>query len=96
MTDASSNASLRLAVPTFTLSYALSPVDELNDAYIRAYIHDITTINTYQKANMGGQLIRSHLAKMISNFAINLGGRTPDTSLDCDFVDVSHQSEELQ
>ena len=156
VTDASSNASLRLAVPTFTLTYTwaippgpwtewtsgwgwgwssqphdnctlpgstltganLSWIDyspsyydgtcgaqtviwspystELNNAYLRAYSYGITTMDTIQKANMWGPLLRSHLAKMISNFAINIGGRTPDTSLDCDFVDVSHQSEELQ
>ena len=73
VTDASSNASLRLTVPTFTLNYTLSPSNELTNAYLRAYSYGITTMNTIHKADMGGGLIRSHLAKMMSNFAINLG-----------------------
>ena len=29
------------------------------------------------------------MAKMLSNYAINILGLTPDTSKDCDFSDVS-------
>ncbi len=36
-------------------------------------------MNTIQKANMEDTLIRSHMAKMISNFAIRLGGLTLNT-----------------
>lgn len=53
-------------------------------------------MDTIRKANMGGTLIRAHMAKMMSNFAINLGGRTPNISLACDFVDIADQSAELQ
>jgi hypothetical protein len=151
VTDASANASLRLTVPTFTLSYTgatppppgnwgwgwssqprdnctlpgsilpganLSGIDsspsyydnvcgtqtatwstysnDFNNAYLWAYFYDITTMDTIHKADMGGVLIRAHLAKMISNFAIHLGWLIPNTSSACDFVDISDQSDELK
>jgi len=48
---------------------------ELNNAYLRAYGYDITTMPTIQKANMQGKLLRKDMAKMISNFAINVLGK---------------------
>lgn len=36
------------------------------------------------------------MAKMISNFAITLGGLTPNTSLDCEFDDIGNQSAEMK
>ena len=52
---------------------------ELNTAYLYAYNIGITTIPTIEKANMTGTLIRQHLAKMISNFAIKQLGKIPNT-----------------
>ena len=52
---------------------------ELNNAYLRAYGYDITTIPTIQKANLNGSLIRKDMAKMISNFAINVMGKDVST-----------------
>ncbi len=69
---------------------------ELNNAYLWAYANGITTMNTIQKANMWGTLIRSHMAKMISNFAIKFGGLTPDTSKSCTFDDITNQSTEMK
>lgn len=53
-------------------------------------------MDTIQKANMDGVLIRSHMAKMISNFAITIAGLTPDTSAQCNFNDISNQSSEMK
>lgn len=53
-------------------------------------------MNTIQKANMGSKLIRSHMAKMISNFAIKFGGLTPDTTKSCTFDDVAGQTAEMK
>lgn len=53
-------------------------------------------MNTIQKANMDGVLIRAHMAKMISNFAITLGGLTPDTGKQCIFGDTANQSAEMK
>ncbi len=69
---------------------------ELNNAYLRAYSHGITTMNTIQKANMDGILIRAHMAKMISNFAITVAGLTPDTTAQCEFDDIANQSSEMK
>jgi len=69
---------------------------ELNTAYLRAYAHSITTMSTIQNADMNGKLLRSHMAKMISVFAIMLGNLTPDTSKTCIFNDVANQSLDMR
>ena len=53
--------------------------DEVNDAYQYAYNIGITTKATIQQADINGSLIRSHMAKMIVNYALNVLGLTPDT-----------------
>lgn len=45
---------------------------ELNTAYLRAYSYGITTMPSIQQANIEGRLIRKDMAKMISNFAMNV------------------------
>lgn len=69
---------------------------ELQSAY--SYAHDlgITTQSTIDTANMYGSLIRSHMAKMMVNYAESILGKTPDPSKDCVFNDVADQSEELK
>ncbi len=70
--------------------------DELNQAYQRSFAHGITTMATIQKANMEGLLIRSHMAKMISNFAIKVLDKKPDTTLSCLFADTNNESAEMK
>jgi hypothetical protein len=53
-------------------------------------------MNTIQKANMEGKLIRKDMAKMISNFAINVLKRTPSTGTKCTFSDTKGLSEETK
>jgi hypothetical protein len=36
------------------------------------------------------------MAKMITNFAINVLGKEPDTSKSCKFGDISKQTEEMK
>jgi len=48
-------------------------------AYLYAYQIGITTITSILEANMNGTLIRKHLAKMISNFAIKELKLSPNT-----------------
>jgi hypothetical protein len=69
---------------------------EFNDAYQYAYHVGITTMPTIQEANMWGQLIRAHMAKMMASYAINVKGLEPDTSLPCNFTDIANQSTELK
>ena len=73
----------------------LFPVNSANysteekQAYDYAYKNNITTIDSIDKANMWWNLTRIAMAKMISNYAINILGLTPDTSKNCYFSDVS-------
>ena len=63
---------------------------EQQDAYYYAYSQKITTVSSIEKANMDGQLTRIAMAKMISNFAINVLWLQPDISKNCSFSDVSN------
>jgi len=69
---------------------------ELNQAYQFAFEHWITTQSTIQKANMGGVLIRSHMAKIMVNYAINILWKTLDTWVVCDFEDIQNESSEMR
>ena len=62
---------------------------EQQDAYNYAYSQKITTVSSIEKASMDGELTRIAMAKMISNFAINVLWLQPNTSIDCSFLDVS-------
>jgi len=62
---------------------------EQESAYNYAYDQKITTASSIEKANMDGQLTRIAMAKMISNFAINVLWLQPNTSVNCSFSDVS-------
>jgi hypothetical protein len=46
--------------------------DEFTRAYDYAFKHGITTTFPYEEANLTGQLLRKHLAKMMSQFAVNV------------------------
>jgi len=63
--------------------------DELMGAYEYAYGMGITTMSSIDQADMYGTLTRVALAKMISNYVLELGLQTPDTSKECNFSDVS-------
>ncbi len=45
---------------------------------------------------MTGILIRSNLAKMMSEYAIKILGQTPDTTRKCVFTDMNNQTAEFQ
>ena len=78
-------------------SIAQSPyTSEVNTAYLWAYNAGITTIPTIQKANIEGKLYRSHLAKMISEYAVKELKKVPNTGTNCSFSDTNTQSQELQ
>lgn len=88
-------AMVATAVPTAVLGSA-NYSDELEGAYDYAYTIGITTQPTIDTADMYGSLIRSHMAKMMSEYAKEVLNRTPDTSMTCEFTDVANQSEELR
>ena len=74
-------------VPNITFGATYSA--EMETAYDYAYGMGITTMSSIDNANMYGTLTRIALAKMISNYVLELGLQTPDTSKDCSFNDVS-------
>jgi len=69
---------------------------ELTWAYNYAYTVGITTMPTIDQANMNGKLIRSHMAKMMSKYAIEILNLVPNTWKVCNFGDISWQTEELK
>lgn len=71
------------------ISQAENYTIEQQEAYNYAYSQKITTISPIEKAKLNDPLTRVAMAKMISNFAINVLWLKPDTSKDCSFSDVS-------
>ena len=69
---------------------------ELNTAYQRAFSIGITTMPTIQQANLDDKVIREHLAKMITQFAIKVLKKTPNTKLSCSFSDITDESAEMK
>ena len=53
-------------------------------------------MKTIQQANMTGNLIRAHMAKMMVNYAIKVLGIYIDTSLPCTFNDLGSQTTEMK
>jgi hypothetical protein len=45
---------------------------------------------------MYGQLTRAEMAKMIVNYASEVLGKTPDTSVVCNFTDIAYQTTEMK
>jgi len=70
--------------------------NELNNAYLYAYSIGITTMPTIQQANIEGNLIRAHMAKMMVNYAIKVLGKTLNTWALCEFNDIANQSTEMK
>jgi len=69
---------------------------EFNNAYLRAYANGLTTMPSIQQANINGKIIREHFAKMITEFAIKVLEKKPDTKKSCTFADAKNESEEMQ
>ena len=69
---------------------------ELTDAYSYAFGVKITTVPNIERADLTGVLIRSHLSKMMSEYAMKVLWKTPDTSRKCIFKDVDNQTDEFK
>jgi hypothetical protein len=87
-------AMLSTLVPN--VSFGATYSDELQEAYDYAYGIGVTTQDSIESAFMYGNLIRSHMAKMMVNFAKELGKTTVNTAADCNFTDVANESGELR
>lgn len=65
---------------------------EFHNAYEFAFKNGITTMPTIEEADMNGNLNRIAMAKMLSQYAINVLGKTPDTTKEVpNFSDVDAQ-----
>ena len=62
---------------------------EMNNAYKFAYENWITTMSSITKANMNWNLSRIAMAKMLSQYAMKIFNKKPDTSKNCTFTDVT-------
>ncbi len=69
---------------------------ELTNAYTWAHTYGITTMPTIQQANLDWYVLRKHLAKMISEFALQFVNMTPDAHRNCIFPDMQTESREMQ
>lgn len=78
------------------VSFLFAYDQELIGAYNYAYNVGITTMPTIDQANMDGKLIRGHMAKMMSNYAVEILNLVPNTWKVCDFDDLSWQNEEIK
>jgi len=67
---------------------------EFNNAYEFAHRAWITTIDSIEKANMNWNLTRIAMAKMLSNYAINVLWKVPSNSVVPNFPDVSSKMNE--
>ena len=56
-------------------------------AYVRSLNNSITTQESVREANLEWKVTREDMAKMISNYAINILWKTPDTDKVCLFLD---------
>ena len=69
--------------------FAASYSQELQDAYNWAYSKGVTTMSPIDNANMYGAITRAEMAKMLSVYATEVLGMTPDTSAACTFSDIA-------
>ncbi len=69
---------------------------ELNAAYTWAYGYSITTMPSIQQANIQWPLTRKDMAKMISNFAINILDQHITWGPICTFTDTKNLPKETQ
>jgi hypothetical protein len=69
---------------------------ELVQAYVFSYDLGITTVADICDADMYGPVIRKHLAKFLSMFAVQVLGMTPDTTRVCEFTDMGNEWFEMQ
>jgi hypothetical protein len=72
---------------SFTFCIWVEYSSELQQAYEWAYENKITTMDSIENANMKWDITREEMAKMISNYAINILWKIPDNTKTCLFID---------
>jgi diketogulonate reductase-like aldo/keto reductase len=84
----SHNVPLQTQITTLSPDLIAKYGEELVQAYSYAYEVGITTITHIDNADMYGNLTRAQAAKMLSQFAIKILGKTPDTTKIAPFSDI--------
>ena len=79
--------SLSNTLLAFTFCLWSEYTTELKQAYNWAYKNEITTMNSIDRANIKWNITREEMAKMISNYAVNILWKAPDTTKSCLFSD---------
>ena len=79
-------SALLLWTELFSFVFAYS--EEQINAYEYAFDRGITTAKDINKAKLNNEITRIEMAKMMSNYAINILWLKPDTNLKCFFYDV--------
>ncbi|MCS6982963.1 MAG: S-layer homology domain-containing protein [Candidatus Absconditabacterales bacterium] len=69
---------------------------ETNAAYLWAYEYGITTMPDIITADMQGNILRMHLAKMLVEYAINILKITQERIQGCSFTDIGDVTQEMQ
>ncbi len=69
---------------------------ELTNAFKRAYSKWITTVCPIENANLKWLLLRKHMAKMISSFAIQVVWLNPKYYKKCEFKDIWDENAEMK
>ena len=85
-------ATVRTEVDLSSSSSSTTHTKEQNDAYSFAKSNWITTTKSIETAKMDTELTRIQMAKMVSNYAINVLWQEPDTSKwTVEFKDVTEE-----
>ena len=86
-----SDENIQLLINLWTIKATKQEVEKYWLEQIKAYYwalnNWITTQDTVKKANLGWNITREEMAKMISNYTINILWKTPDTTKTCLFID---------
>ena len=83
--------SIFLVLMALSVSLAKEYSVEEKQAYDYSYWNNITTMDSIDNADMWWNLTRIAMAKMLSNYAINTVGLSPDVDKNCYFLDVSSE-----
>lgn len=81
---------------TYTNIFIPTYSSELQWAYDYAYWMGISTASSIYSADMNWVLLRSHMAKMMVNYAKEVLDKTVDSTKVCFFTDISNQTEEIK
>lgn len=76
-----------------TQSGEINYTEEMVSAYDYAYNNWITTMYPINNADVYGNITRSEMARIISHFAENILGKSPDLSKSCSFSDLNGLSQ---